>query len=310
MGEPSARFGQAAKAALDLPVRQETQFDKGHEMTVTAASHGLLADHVISVAASHSKTELGAACHAAVGALLGAPAMGLYLREAQGPALLYSHNAPRGFLEEYAGELAMRDPMIERIMETGCSVVGTSLRRTQGRNIRLMQNLLNRWGFCGNLCGPIYVEAELIGFLYTADRVVSCEEPARRAERLDYICRSASLALWRLAADPASPASVSAAPSSAMTMPPRLAEVAHLVCEGRTNKEIARLLDISPHTVKEHISNLCLRLSVRNRTSIAAALLRLREQEPGGTRDAQEAALLNAIYRPGSADLRRCGEYF
>ncbi|MFV0385808.1 LuxR C-terminal-related transcriptional regulator [Paracoccus sp. (in: a-proteobacteria)] len=279
-------------------------------MTVTAASHDLLADHVISVAASHSKTELGAACHVAVDALLGAPAMGLYLREAHGPALLYSHNAPRGFLEEYAGELAMRDPMIERIMETGCSVIGTSLRRTQGRNIRLMQDLLNRWGFCDNLCGPLYVGAELIGFLYAADRVAPREEPALRAERLDYICRSASLALWRLAADPAPPANVSATPSLAMIMPPRLAEVAHLVCEGRTNKEIARLLGISPHTVKEYISNLCQRLSVRNRTSIAAALLRLQKQEPGVTRSAQEAALLNATFRPRSADLRRCAEYF
>lgn len=271
---------------------------------MTAASDGLLADHVIAVAASRNPAELGAACHAAVGALLGASALGLYLREAQGPALVYSHNAPRGFLEEYAGELALRDPMIERIMETRRAVAGASLRRARGRNIRLMQELLGRWGFHDNLCGPIYVEADLVGFLYTADRAAARGDPGRRAQRLDYICRSAGLALRRLAVEPPAPP---AAPPAA-TMPPRLAEVARLVCEGRTNKEIARLLDISHHTVKEHISSLCARLSVRNRTSIAAALLRL--QEPDSPRHAEDSALLEAIFRPGAADLRQYGEYF
>jgi DNA-binding CsgD family transcriptional regulator len=279
-------------------------------MTVTAASNGLLADHVISVAASHNKAELGAACHAAVAALLGAPTTGLYLREARGPALVYSHNAPSGFLEEYASELASCDPMIERIMDTRRSVAGASLRRTRGRNIRLMQDLLSCWGFRDNLCGPIYVEAEMVGFLYTADSAMPTKEPAQRAEQLDYICRSAALALWRLTTDPPFLASDPVVPSSVQTMPPRLAEVARLVCEGRTNKEIARLLDISPHTVKEHISRLCLRLSARNRTGITAALLRLHEAEAGSTCGVKKSALLEALIPSGSADLRRCGEYF
>ena len=51
-------------------------------------------------------------------------------------------------------------------------------------------------------------------------------------------------------------------------------EVLRLLAEGRSNKEIATRLSVSPNTVKTHISNLFAKLDVRRRT---AAIGRARE---------------------------------
>jgi DNA-binding CsgD family transcriptional regulator len=51
-------------------------------------------------------------------------------------------------------------------------------------------------------------------------------------------------------------------------------EVLTLLADGRSNKEIARQLEVSPNTVKTHIANLFDKLGVKRRTE---AILRARE---------------------------------
>jgi DNA-binding NarL/FixJ family response regulator len=51
-------------------------------------------------------------------------------------------------------------------------------------------------------------------------------------------------------------------------------EVLTLLAQGRSNKEIARQLDVSPNTVKTHVANLYEKLEARRRTE---AILRARE---------------------------------
>jgi DNA-binding CsgD family transcriptional regulator len=51
---------------------------------------------------------------------------------------------------------------------------------------------------------------------------------------------------------------------------PREAEVLGWIARGRTNREIARLLFISPHTVRKHVENIFEKLDVRTRTAAAA----------------------------------------
>ena len=51
-------------------------------------------------------------------------------------------------------------------------------------------------------------------------------------------------------------------------MTSREKEVLHLIAEGMTNSEIAKVLSISPHTVTRHRANLMKKLNVHNRVEL------------------------------------------
>jgi DNA-binding NarL/FixJ family response regulator len=101
---------------------------------------------------------------------------------------------------------------------------------------------------------------------------------------MELLCRASSLALTTMAEaglidDRVGPPAtarplptLSAGASSDTRLPPRAAEVARLVCRGRTNKEIARDMGISDQTVKDHVASLCRRFGALNRTELAARL--------------------------------------
>lgn len=54
----------------------------------------------------------------------------------------------------------------------------------------------------------------------------------------------------------------------------RQAEILHWIAEGKTNEEIALILGRSFHTVKNHVSQILLRLGVDTRTAAAACAYR------------------------------------
>jgi DNA-binding NarL/FixJ family response regulator len=67
--------------------------------------------------------------------------------------------------------------------------------------------------------------------------------------------------------------------STAEPLTAREREVLHLICAGYSNKEIADLLALAEGTVKNHVSNLLLKLNARDRTR--AALKALQEGHLG-----------------------------
>lgn len=55
--------------------------------------------------------------------------------------------------------------------------------------------------------------------------------------------------------------------------------ILRLLIDGRTNREIARALSISPHTVRHHLESIFPKLRVRSRAEIASKLFRMEEGE-------------------------------
>ena len=59
-------------------------------------------------------------------------------------------------------------------------------------------------------------------------------------------------------------------PKSGVSLTSRQIDVLRLLCEGRSNKEIGRMLGVSQKTVKVHVTAIFRALNVVNRTQAAA----------------------------------------
>ncbi len=60
-----------------------------------------------------------------------------------------------------------------------------------------------------------------------------------------------------------------------LNLTPRQAQVLHWIAEGKTNAEIADILDCSFFTVKNHLKDIFQRLGVSSRTGAAACAYRV-----------------------------------
>ena len=65
-----------------------------------------------------------------------------------------------------------------------------------------------------------------------------------------------------------------------LTLTPRQLEVARLVAQGLTNKEIASRLFVSERTAEGHIDQICNKLGFNSRVQIAAWLIRREPDDP------------------------------
>jgi DNA-binding NarL/FixJ family response regulator len=95
------------------------------------------------------------------------------------------------------------------------------------------------------------------------------------------LCRSSALALRNI--QEGRPAKTPGA--NLTSLPPRLSTVARLLAAGNTNKQIARHLELSPHTVKDYVDDLIKRFGVHNRTEVAVMINRMSggaKAEPAG----------------------------
>ena len=71
--------------------------------------------------------------------------------------------------------------------------------------------------------------------------------------------------------------------SRAEALTPRESEVLARIAEGRSNREIARLLGLSEKTVKAHVSSVLAKLGVQDRTQAAVYAVRHQGDPNGGT---------------------------
>lgn len=245
-------------------------------------------DAALNIAASRSLEALGEACHREIARLMGSPTVGLYLLDDHKPCLFYSKLAPEGFIRDYSAEFAEFDPLLAYICEKERPVDGSTLIGAAGWQCCYSFELLRRWGFMHCMAGPLRVEGRVVGVVYTANHGETGPYRRLAVENMQILCRAGSLALatmvetGRLDGAPGAWISQSAtsrqdtAPGGASTLnqlPARSRDVALLVCHGQSNKQIARALGISAHTVKDHVAGLCRRLHAHNRTELVQRLL-------------------------------------
>jgi DNA-binding CsgD family transcriptional regulator len=69
-------------------------------------------------------------------------------------------------------------------------------------------------------------------------------------------------------------------PATSLGITDRQAEILALVARGRTNREVAFVLSISPHTVRKHLENAFGRMKVHTRTEALAAIAARPEPRP------------------------------
>lgn len=218
----------------------------------------------MGIISATSIPSLGQQCQAALERHCGAPAIGMYLLRGGLPDLLFSSDVPTGFLQDYATLYGADDPLIRQLSShipviDGKTCLGEADWARSG-----LRELLYSWGLGHNMCGLIRIDETTLGVIYTAGLRSSGPFSPQAREQMAVLCRGAGIALKTLVRHQ----------RATGDLPPQLARVAVLVCEGLSNKEIARAVGLSEHTVKEYVQRLAQRLRADNRTALAVALLR------------------------------------
>ncbi|MBK0329231.1 response regulator transcription factor [Rhodobacteraceae bacterium F11138] len=227
---------------------------------------GLLAQDLVEILDCETLPELGTVCQNVLYRLTGSDAIGIYLTRKTGPHLLFSNAVPDGFLEEYSSLFGPTDPLIRNLGNHSPVTDATSSFGADKLKTAPQYELLRSWGFGECMCGLMRSGSARLGVIYTATRDTRHRYSSETKQQMYYLCQGASSALRAILREDA----------ETHPLPPQLGRVAKLICDGRSNKEIARQCDLSEHTVKEYVQTLFARFGVDNRTALAVRLVRSR----------------------------------
>jgi DNA-binding NarL/FixJ family response regulator len=112
-----------------------------------------------------------------------------------------------------------------------------------------------------------------VGRIHKSNRAVATANAGYIEAEMQALARRARLDLAPAGA--VTPTIDPATPAGQLGLTPREAEVLALVAAGRSNRQIAQMLFISPKTASVHVSNLLAKLGVRTRIEAAAIAHRL-----------------------------------
>lgn len=235
----------------------------------------------LKLAGSRSVAALGENLSSALNPTLGPGAVAIYLLAGSQPELVYSNEAPEGLLEEYDHVGSAKDPMLDHVLGTGVPIDNIAMQHQPDWLAGGNDEFLRKWGFGHCMAGPVLLDRRAVAVVYVARKKEAGAYARAELEFLEAACFSASLALEVMSAaelldkedqekitDARTTKEPAKVPRAVALLPPRAAQVAELLCKGLTNKAIARELNISAYTVKDHVSALCQRFEVRNRTEL------------------------------------------
>lgn len=234
----------------------------------------------LRLAGSKSLGALGDNLIAALNPMLGPGAVAIYLLAGNQPELVYANEAPEGFLEEY-DHASSSDSMLDHVLGTGVPIDNIAMQHEPDWLAGGNDAFLTKWGFGHCMAGPVLMDRRAVAVVYVARAKDAGAYSRPELELLEAACFSASLSLETMSAaqllnddeqakivDARTKKEPAKVPRAVALLPPRAAQVAELLCKGLTNKAIARQLNISAYTVKDHVSALCQRFDVSNRTEL------------------------------------------
>ena len=115
-----------------------------------------------------------------------------------------------------------------------------------------------------------YIQAGVLGFiLKEADNIKFIKTIRKVARGLKVLPPHLTGALFSQISDQKDIKSKPALLSQLIKMTKRELEIIKLIADGSTNKEMAQILNLSPHTVKSHVHNILEKLSLHTRVQIA-----------------------------------------
>lgn len=242
---------------------------------------------LMRVAESRTIDTLGEEVSRFVSDYVGSLAISIYALDGGSPKLLFSKEVPEGLHVEYRGSKT-KDLLLEYVATSGMPVHDQMMKGRPGWVDQGNLAFLRRWGFGHCMAGAIQVKERIAAVIYIG-RSEACGPYCLQARAaMDLACRACGPAYAALEAGAG--ADIAARPPAideqagggsefpnVALLPPRGQQVAALVCHGLSNKEIARSLGISAHTVKEHLGTLYKRFKVSNRTKLVSVLMKLND---------------------------------
>ncbi|MBO1325085.1 LuxR C-terminal-related transcriptional regulator [Acetobacter sp. TBRC 12305] len=240
-------------------------------MPIQAAPDDMrLANQMLCIGESSCVADLAKSLRVSLAETTWSSALGLYMFNGSDLQNLLCLGVPEGFVAEYRDLIGSSDPLLQNVLAHRSPVDGRALLGAKSWSGSSIGALLLRWNLHHHMCGPIFFDGQVKGIIYTASIHPTRPYTASSVAFMDCLCRAASLAMARLNGCSAGPAPHQKRP----VLAGRARDVSLLLCKGATNKEIARCLDISAVTVKEHVQVLFRKFGCRNRTELVSVLSR------------------------------------
>ncbi|MCV3210996.1 MULTISPECIES: response regulator transcription factor [Mesorhizobium] len=242
-----------------------------------------LGQSLMRVAESKTVDTLGEEASRFIADYVGSLAISIYALDGATPKLLFSKEVPEGLHVEYR-DSKTKDLLLEYVATSGMPVHDQMMKGRPGWIDQGNLAFLRRWGFGHCMAGAIKVDGKIAAVIYIGRSEIYGSYSLEARAAMDLVCRASSHAYAALdikapmaeppSPPPAEPANDRSEFQNVEVLPPRGRQVARLICQGRSNKEIARSLGISAHTVKEHLGTLYKKFSVSNRTELVGVLMK------------------------------------
>lgn len=243
-----------------------------------------LGQSLLRVSESKTLEVLGEEAKRFIADYVGSQATSIYALDGRTPKLLYSREIPDGLHVEYQNSKT-KDKLLEYVAASGKPVHDQMMKGRSGWIDQDNLAFLRRWGFGHCMAGAIEVNGRIAAVIYIGRSEVYGPYSLEAQAAMDLVCRASghAYAVLEIRAHMAGrpiPLSYTEHANNRSevqnieVLPPRGQQVASLTCQGLSNKEIARSLGISAHTVKEHLGTLYKTFSVSNRTALVGVLMK------------------------------------